>query len=82
MSERPGWDGAPADVDLGRVWTGVAAQVWRRQPGWTERLAGRLLRPLIERGRGSVRLLLGSRRHACGHLGPAWPGSWQSSSRC
>jgi hypothetical protein len=44
MSERPGWDGAPADVDLGRVWTGVAAQVWRRQPGWTERLAGRLLR--------------------------------------
>jgi hypothetical protein len=44
MSERPGWDGAPADVDLGRVWTGVAAQVWRRQPGWAERLAGRLLR--------------------------------------
>ena len=26
------------------MWTGVAAQVWRRQPGWTERLAGRLLR--------------------------------------
>jgi len=44
MSERPGWDTAPADVDLGRVWTGVAAQVWRRQPGWIERLAGRLLR--------------------------------------
>jgi hypothetical protein len=44
MSERPGWDAAPADVDLGRVWTGVAAQVWRRQPGWTERLARRLLR--------------------------------------
>jgi hypothetical protein len=44
MSERPGWDSAPADVDLGRVWTGVAAQVWRRQPGWIERLAGRLLR--------------------------------------
>ena len=44
MSERPGWDAAPADVDLGRVWTGVAAQVWRRQPGWIERLASRLLR--------------------------------------
>ena len=44
MSERPGGDTAPADVDLGRVWTGVAAQVWRRQPGWIERLAGRLLR--------------------------------------
>ena len=38
------WDTAPADVDLGRVWTGVAAQVWRRDPGWVERLAGRLLR--------------------------------------
>jgi hypothetical protein len=38
------WDTVPADVDLGRVWTGVAAQVWRRDPGWVERLAGRLLR--------------------------------------
>ncbi len=44
MSERPGWDAAPPDVDLRRVWTGVAAQVWRRQPGGFERLAGRLLR--------------------------------------
>jgi hypothetical protein len=44
MSERAGWDTAPADVDLDRVWTGVAAQVWHRQPGWIERLAGRLLR--------------------------------------
>jgi hypothetical protein len=34
----------PRDVDLGRVWLGVAAQVWRRQPGWLERMAGRLLR--------------------------------------
>jgi len=34
----------PADVDLDRVWTGVAAQVWRRDPGRVERLAGRLLR--------------------------------------
>jgi hypothetical protein len=33
-----------SDVDLGRVWLGVAAQVWRRQPGWLERAAGRLLR--------------------------------------
>jgi len=35
---------APDDVDLGRVWISVAAQVWRRQPGWLERAAGRLLR--------------------------------------
>ena len=32
------------DVDLGRVWISVAAQVWRRQPGWLERAAARLLR--------------------------------------
>ncbi len=37
------WDTVPADVDLSRVWTGVAAQVWRRDPGRVERLAGRLL---------------------------------------
>ena len=34
----------PPDVDLDRVWIGVAAQVWRRQPGLVERTAGRLLR--------------------------------------
>ena len=34
----------PRDVDLGRVWLGVAAQVWRRRPGPLERLAGWLLR--------------------------------------
>ncbi len=34
----------PGDVDLGRVWLGVAAEVWRRRPGRLERLAGRLLR--------------------------------------
>src|SRR5260370_14379954 len=33
-----------ADVDLNRVWVGVAAEVWRRRPGPTERFAGRLLR--------------------------------------
>ena len=38
------WDTTPADVDLHRVWTGVAAQVWRRRPGPLERAAGRLLR--------------------------------------
>jgi hypothetical protein len=47
-ARRPGaaapWDTVPADVDLGRVWTGVAAQVWRRDPGQVERLASRLLR--------------------------------------
>jgi hypothetical protein len=31
-------------VDLARVWTGVAAEVWRRHPGRVERLAVRLLR--------------------------------------
>ena len=35
---------ASDDVDLGRVWISVAAQVWRRQPGWLERTASRLLR--------------------------------------
>jgi hypothetical protein len=34
----------PPDVDLGRVWVGVTAQLWRRKPGWLERVAGRLLR--------------------------------------
>jgi|HubBroStandDraft_1064217.scaffolds.fasta_scaffold07987_4 hypothetical protein len=34
----------PDDVDLGRVWTGVAAEVWRRHPGRLERTAARLLR--------------------------------------
>jgi hypothetical protein len=31
-------------VDLDRVWTGVAAEVWRRHPGRLERTAARLLR--------------------------------------
>ena len=39
----PHRDAVPADVDLDRVWTSVAAEVWRREPGWFERLAGRLL---------------------------------------
>jgi hypothetical protein len=39
-----GTDAGPPDVDLGRVWLGVAAQVWRRKPGWAERAAGWLLR--------------------------------------
>jgi hypothetical protein len=34
----------PDDVDLNRVWTSVAAQVWRRHPGPLERTAARLLR--------------------------------------
>jgi len=33
-----------SDVDLGRVWTRVAAEAWRRHPGRAERLAARLLR--------------------------------------
>ncbi len=39
-----GTDAGPPDVDLNRVWLGVAAQVWCRQPGRAERLAGRVLR--------------------------------------
>jgi hypothetical protein len=39
---RPG--PGPHDVDLHRVWLGVAAVVWRRRPGLVERLAGRALR--------------------------------------
>jgi hypothetical protein len=31
-------------IDLSRVWTGVAAEVWRRHPGPVERIATRLLR--------------------------------------
>lgn len=31
------------DVDLERVWTGVAAEVWSEQPSLVERLAGHLL---------------------------------------
>src|SRR6266571_3047970 len=34
----------PRDVDLDRVWLGVAAEIWRRDPKWLERFAGRLLR--------------------------------------
>jgi hypothetical protein len=40
----PGGGPGPRDVDLDRVWAGVAAEVWRRHPGRVERLAGRLLR--------------------------------------
>jgi hypothetical protein len=36
-------DRGPDDVDLARVWSAVAAEVWRRHPGPVERLAGRLL---------------------------------------
>jgi hypothetical protein len=34
----------PDDVDLDRVWTGVAAQVWRRHPGRLEQTATKVLR--------------------------------------
>ena len=40
----PGPDRCPHDVDLDRVWLGVAAEVWCRRPGPAERLAGRALR--------------------------------------
>jgi hypothetical protein len=32
------------DINLDRVWVGVAAEVWRRRPGPIERVAARLLR--------------------------------------
>jgi hypothetical protein len=41
--DSPAFD-TPAGVDLDRVWAGVAAEVWRRHPGWVERTAARLLR--------------------------------------
>lgn len=34
---------SPPDVDLERIWTGVAGEVWVDSPGGLERLAGRLL---------------------------------------
>src|SRR5262249_30083941 len=44
----PGRLPSPGDsgggVDLARVWTGLAAEVWRRHPGRLERTAARLLR--------------------------------------
>ncbi|HXS61789.1 MAG TPA: hypothetical protein VN767_02890 [Streptosporangiaceae bacterium] len=40
----PGRGRGPEDVDLDRVWLGVAAEVWRRRPGLVERLAVRALR--------------------------------------
>jgi hypothetical protein len=40
----PGQGRCPPDVDLHRVWLGVAAEVWCRRPGRVERLAGRALR--------------------------------------
>lgn len=36
--------GGPPDVDLDRVWNGVAGEVWRRRPGRFERSAAALLR--------------------------------------
>lgn len=44
-SAKPVQDGAGIDgIDPRRVWLGVAAQVWRREPGAVERFAARLLR--------------------------------------
>ena len=40
----PGQGRGPRDVDLHRVWLGVATEVWRRRPGPLERLAARALR--------------------------------------
>ncbi len=39
-----GQDQCPPDIDLHRVWLGVAAEVWRRRPAPVERLAGWALR--------------------------------------
>ena len=35
-------------------------------------LAEQLLRPLIERGKGMIRLLMGTRWHVCDHFGLGW----------
>lgn len=42
--EPPGTTVPPPGVNLGRVWVGVAAEVWRREPGFGERFAARVLR--------------------------------------
>ncbi|MCO5995058.1 hypothetical protein [Actinoallomurus rhizosphaericola] len=34
----------PEDVNLDRVWTGIATGLWRREVRWPERIIGRLLR--------------------------------------
>jgi hypothetical protein len=44
LTGRPGPGERVPGVDLHRVWLGVAAQVWRREPGRAERFAGWLLR--------------------------------------
>jgi hypothetical protein len=44
FSRVPAADDPATGVDLDRVWTGVAAEVWRRHPGRIERIAARLLR--------------------------------------
>ena len=41
---RPAVSGEPLDVNLDRVWTGVTAEIWRRDRGAAERLGARLLR--------------------------------------
>ena len=35
---------AGREVDLDRAWLGLAAELWRRRPGWLERATGSLLR--------------------------------------
>ena len=44
FSGLPSAHDSPGGVNLARVWTGVAAEVWRRPPGRLERTAARLLR--------------------------------------
>jgi hypothetical protein len=44
MREVPNCGGNGAEIDPGRIWLGVATEVWRRRPGATERAAARLLR--------------------------------------
>jgi hypothetical protein len=44
LTDRQWQSALPADVDLEGVWLGVASEVWRRAPGWPERLTGKLLR--------------------------------------
>jgi hypothetical protein len=44
FSRLPSANDSPGGVNLDRVWTSVAAEVWRRHPGRIERAATRLLR--------------------------------------
>lgn len=44
MTQVRPWHAGPPEVDLRKVWVGVASEIWRRRPGRLERWAAVLLR--------------------------------------